>query len=154
MSALAKIADLVVIKDGSEADGSTANTLQVKVTDANGNTLAGQTVSVLAGNSATVTPTVTTKPDGTVEISVTSQTAGISAVTASINSSSQSRNVTFIADVRTAKIADLVVIKDDSVADGAMANMLRAKSPMRSVMRLPGRRSACWRATAQQLLRR
>ncbi|HBN6045831.1 TPA: Ig-like domain-containing protein [Escherichia coli] len=123
----AKIADLVVIKDGSEADGSTANTLQVKVTDANGNTLAGQTVSVLAGNSATVTPTVTTKPDGTVEISVTSQTAGISAVTASINSSSQSRNVTFIADVRTAKIADLVVIKDDSVADGAMANMLRAR---------------------------
>ena len=123
----AQIADLVVIKDGSEADGSTANTLQVKVTDANGNTLAGQTVSVLAGNSATVTPTVTTKPDGTVEISVTSQTAGISAVTASINSSSQSRNVTFIADVRTAKIADLVVIKDDSVADGAMANMLRAR---------------------------
>ncbi|MCE3560020.1 inverse autotransporter adhesin IatC [Escherichia coli] len=123
----AKIADLVVIKDGSEADGSTANTLQVKVTDANGNTLAGQTVSVLAGNSATVTPTVTTKPDGTVEISVTSQTAGISAVTASINSSSQSRNVTFIADVRTAKIADLVVIKDDSVADVAMANMLRAR---------------------------
>ncbi len=123
----AKIADLVVIKDGSEADGSTANTLQVKVTDANGNTLAGQTVSVLAGNSATVTPTVTTKPDGTVEISVTSQTAGISAVTASINSSSQSRNVTFIADVRTAKIADPVVIKDDSVADGAMANMLRAR---------------------------
>ncbi len=123
----AKIADLVVIKDGSEADGSTANTLQVKVTDANGNTLAGQTVSVLAGNSATVTPTVTTKPDGTVEISVTSQTAGISAVTASINSSSQSRNVTFVADVRTAQIADLVVIKDDSVADGAMANMLRAR---------------------------
>ncbi|MWS96450.1 hypothetical protein GP929_12305 [Escherichia coli] len=123
----AKIADLVVIKDGSEADGSTANTLRARVTDAFGNTLGGQTVSVLAGNSATVTPTVTTKPDGTVEISVTSQTAGISAVTASINSSSQSRNVTFIADVRTAKIADLVVIKDDSVADGAMANMLRAR---------------------------
>ncbi|HAJ4426330.1 TPA: hypothetical protein HLU69_23200, partial [Escherichia coli] len=120
----AKIADLVVIKDGSEADGSTANTLQVKVTDANGNTLAGQTVSVLAGNSATVTPTVTTKPDGTVEISVTSQTAGISAVTASINSSSQSRDVTFIADVRTAKIAELEVIRDNAVADGSTANTL------------------------------
>ncbi|EFF03208.1 Ig-like domain-containing protein, partial [Escherichia coli] len=122
----AQIAELVVIKDGSEADGATANTLQVKVTDANGNALAGQTVSVLADNGAMVTPTVTTQPDGTVEISVTSQTAGTTAVTASINSSSQSRNVTFIADVRTAKIADLVVIKDDSVADGAMANMLRA----------------------------
>ncbi|ELD0466904.1 Ig-like domain-containing protein [Escherichia coli] len=123
----AKIADLVVIKDGSVADGAMANTLQVKVTDANGNVLAGQTVSVFAGNGATTAPTVTTQPDGTMEISVTSQTAGTSAVTASINSSSQSRDVTFIADVRTAKIADLVVIKDGSVADGAMANMLQVK---------------------------
>uniref|UniRef100_UPI00235E2D62 Ig-like domain-containing protein n=1 Tax=Escherichia coli TaxID=562 RepID=UPI00235E2D62 len=123
----AKIADLVVIKDGSVADGAMANTLQVKVTDAFGNALGGQTVSVTAGNSATVTPTVTTQSDGTVEISVTSQTAGISTVTASINSSSLSRNVTFVADVRTAQIADLVVIKDDSVADGAMANILRAR---------------------------
>ncbi|MEE7346665.1 Ig-like domain-containing protein, partial [Escherichia coli D10:H20] len=123
----AKIADLVVIKDGSEADGSTANTLRVRVTDAFGNTLAGQTVSVMADNGAAVASTMTTKPDGTVEISVTSQTAGISVVTASINNSSQSQNVTFVADVRTAQIADLVVIKDGSVADGAMANMLRAR---------------------------
>ncbi|HBC9810150.1 TPA: inverse autotransporter beta domain-containing protein [Escherichia coli] len=123
----AKIADLVVIKDGSEADGSTANTLRARVTDAFGNALNGQTVSVTAGNGATVTPTVTTQPDGTVEISVTSQTAGTTAVTANINSSSQSRNVTFIADVRTAKIADLVVTRDNSVADGAMANTLQVK---------------------------
>ncbi|ELH4884266.1 inverse autotransporter adhesin EaeX/Air, partial [Escherichia coli] len=123
----AQIAELVVIKDGSEADGATANTLQVKVTDANGNALAGQTVSVLAGNGATVAPTVITEPDGTVEISVTSQTAGISTVTASINSSSLSRDVTFIADVRTAQIAELVVIKDNSVADGATANTLQVK---------------------------
>ncbi|MVY72008.1 Ig-like domain-containing protein, partial [Escherichia coli] len=123
----AKIADLVVIKDGSVADGAMANTLQVKVTDAYGNALGGQTVSVTAGNGATVAPTVTTQPDGTVEISVTSQTAGISTVTASINSSNASRNVTFVADVRTAKIADLVVIKDGSVADGAMANTLQVK---------------------------
>ena len=123
----AKIADLVVIKDGSVADGAMANTLRVKITDAFGNTLAGQTVSVLADNGATTAPTVTTQPDGTVEISVTSQTAGTSAVTASINSSTASRNVTFVADVRTAKIADLVVIKDGSVADGAMANTLRVK---------------------------
>ncbi|WP_343214228.1 Ig-like domain-containing protein [Escherichia coli] len=123
----AQIADLVVTQDNSVADGSTANTLRVRVTDAFGNALAGQTVSVLADNGATVAPTVTTEPDGTVEISVTSQTAGVSAVTASINSSSLSRNVTFIADVRTAQIADLVVIKDDSEADGAMANTLRAR---------------------------
>ncbi|EMP6788920.1 TPA: inverse autotransporter adhesin IatC [Escherichia coli] len=123
----AQIADLVVIKDGSEADGATANTLRARVTDAFGNALAGQTVSVLAGNGATVAPTVITGQDGTVEISVTSQTAGVSAVTATINNSSQSRNVMFIADVRTAQIADLVVIKDDSVADGSTANTLRAR---------------------------
>ncbi|HAY5619878.1 TPA: invasin [Escherichia coli] len=123
----AQVAELVVIKDGSEADGSTANTLRVKVTDAFGNTLAGQTVSVLAGNGATTAPTVTTQPDGTVEISVTSQTAGTSAVTASINNSSLSQSVKFIADVSTAQIASLEVTQDNSVADGAMANTLRVK---------------------------
>ncbi|WP_173675977.1 Ig-like domain-containing protein, partial [Escherichia coli] len=97
----AQVAELVVTQDGSVADGSTANTLRVRVTDAFGNALAGQTVSVLADNGATVAPTVTTQPDGTVEISVTSQTAGVSTVTASINSSSLIRNVTFVADVRT-----------------------------------------------------
>ncbi|ELG84544.1 hypothetical protein A311_04653, partial [Escherichia coli KTE146] len=123
----AKIADLVVSQDNAVADGSTANTLRARVTDAFGNALAGQTVSVMADNSATVSPTVITGPDGTVEISVASQTAGISTVTATINNSTLSQNVTFIADVRTAKIADLVVIKDGSVADGATANTLRVK---------------------------
>ncbi|RUK90578.1 Ig-like domain-containing protein, partial [Shigella boydii] len=123
----AQIAVLEVTQDYAVADGSTANTLRARVTDAFGNALAGQTVSVTAGNGATVSPTVITGPDGTVEISVTSQTAGVSAVTATINNSTASQNVMFIADVRTAKIADLVVIKDDSVADGAMANMLRAR---------------------------
>ncbi|WP_157905599.1 Ig-like domain-containing protein, partial [Escherichia coli] len=98
-----------------------------RVTDAFGNALAGQTVSVLADNGATVASTVTTGPDGTVEISITSQTAGISTVTATINNSTLSQNVTFIADVRTAKIADLVVIKDGSEADGSTANTLRAR---------------------------
>ncbi|HAL6273952.1 TPA: hypothetical protein H6T79_004476, partial [Escherichia coli] len=123
----AQIADLVVIKDDSVADGAMANTLRVRVTDAFGNALAGQTVSVMAGNGATVAPTVITEPDGTVEISVTSQTAGISAVTASINSSSQSRDVTFVADVRTAQIAVLEVTQDYAVADGSTANTLRAR---------------------------
>ncbi|HAM3026049.1 TPA: hypothetical protein IBF89_005166, partial [Escherichia coli] len=114
----AKIADLVVTRDNSVADGAMANTLRARVTDAFGNTLAGQTVSVLADNGATTAPTVITEPDGTVEISVTSQTAGTSVVTASINNSSLSQSVMFIADIRTAQIADLEVIKDGSVADG------------------------------------
>ncbi|MCN2329623.1 hypothetical protein MLY33_25000, partial [Escherichia coli] len=75
-------------------------------------------------NGATTAPTVITEPDGTVEISVTSQTAGTSAVTATINSSSQSRDVTFIGDIRTAQIASLEVAQDNAVADGTMANTL------------------------------
>ncbi|MDZ9244190.1 Ig-like domain-containing protein, partial [Escherichia coli] len=123
----AQIASLEVTQDNAVADGAMANTLRARVTDAFGNALAGQTVSVMAGNGATTAPTVTTQPDGTVEISVTSQTAGISTVTATINNSTLSQNVTFIADVRTAKIADLVVIKDGSEADGSTANTLRVK---------------------------
>ena len=123
----AQVAELVVTQDGSVADGATANTLRARVTDAFGNALAGQTVSVLAGNGATTAPTVTTQPDGTVEISVTSQTAGTSVITASVNNSSQSRNVTFIADVSTAQIADLVVSQDNAVADGATANTLQVR---------------------------
>ncbi|WP_213840235.1 Ig-like domain-containing protein, partial [Escherichia coli] len=57
----------------------------------------------------------------------TSQTAGISAVTVSINNSTLSQNVTFIADVRTAKIAELVVSQDNAVADGSTANTLRVR---------------------------
>ncbi len=92
----AQVAELVVTRDNSVADGAMANMLRARVTDAFGNALAGQTVSVTAGNGATVAPTVITEPDGTVEISVTSQTAGTSTVTASINNSSQSQNVTFV----------------------------------------------------------
>ncbi|MCQ8811440.1 Ig-like domain-containing protein, partial [Escherichia coli] len=98
----AKIADLVVIKYESVADGAMANMLLSRVTDVVGNALAGQTVSVMADNGAAVASTMTTKPDVTVEISVTSQTAGISVFTASIKNSSQRQNVTFVADVRTA----------------------------------------------------
>ncbi|WP_407222734.1 Ig-like domain-containing protein [Escherichia coli] len=83
--------------------------------DAFGNALAGRAVACWR-TTAQRSLTVTTQPDGTVEISVTSQTAGVSAVTATINSDAQSQNVTFIADVRLAKIADLVVIKDGSEA--------------------------------------
>ncbi|MDS1592774.1 Ig-like domain-containing protein, partial [Escherichia coli] len=62
----AQIASLEVTQDNAVADGAMANTLRVRVTDAFGNALAGQTVSVLADNGATVAPTVTTQPDGTV----------------------------------------------------------------------------------------
>ncbi|MFK0531271.1 hypothetical protein ACISSW_29045, partial [Escherichia coli] len=61
------------------------------------------------------------------EISVNRQAAGISAVTVSINNSTLSQNVTFIADVRTAKIAERGVTRENAVADGAKAHTLRGR---------------------------
>ncbi|MCZ5660439.1 hypothetical protein O5623_17375 [Escherichia coli] len=125
------------------------------MTDAFGNALAGQTVSVLAeqrcngrfdGNHKAG------RHGGKSVLPV--RRRGVGAVTVSINNSSQSRNVTFIADVGTAQIAELVVVKDGSEADGSTANTLRVRVTDALVMRLAVRRSACWRVTAQRLPRR
>ena len=105
-------------RDGSVADGAMANMLRARVTDAFGNALAGQTVSVLADNGATVCPDGHHGPDGTVEISVTSQTAGRTSQPVRRRGGHRQHQqqqpeperLTFIADVRTAQIADLVVI--------------------------------------------
>ena len=86
-----------------------ANTLRVKVTDATVIRLPGRRSACWRTTAQRLAPTVITEPDGMVEISVTSQTAGTSAVTASINNSSLSRNVKFIADVRHGADRDLEV---------------------------------------------
>ncbi|MCW3210432.1 hypothetical protein NWE48_23635 [Escherichia coli] len=54
------------------------------------------------------------EPDGTVGDQCHQPDGGDRNVSASINNSSLSRDVTFVADVRTAQITDLVVIKDGS----------------------------------------
>ncbi|WP_433993939.1 Ig-like domain-containing protein, partial [Escherichia coli] len=102
-----QVAELVVSQESAGADGATANTRRARGTDALGNRLAGQTVSVWADNGATTAPTVTTEPDGTVELAVTSQPAGTSTVTASVYNSTQRRNVTLLPGVRTAQPADV-----------------------------------------------
>ncbi|MGP0800911.1 hypothetical protein ACAF96_26895, partial [Escherichia coli] len=58
-------------------------------------------------------------------ISFTKRTAGTSTVAASIDNSSQSRDGTVIADVRTAQIAILEVTQDNSVATGTTSHTPR-----------------------------
>ncbi|MCW3210428.1 Ig-like domain-containing protein [Escherichia coli] len=94
--------------------------LQVKVTRSVSQR--GQTVSVLAGNGATTASTVTTQPDGLVEISVTSQTAGTSVVTAGISNGSQSRNDIYRRCQDGEDHSIWRVGKDGSEADGSTAN--------------------------------
>ncbi|HCC5837398.1 TPA: Ig-like domain-containing protein, partial [Citrobacter farmeri] len=126
----AQIADgaLERVINGALADGSTPNSVKATVTDANGNILAGQSVSFSADNGATIAASGTTGDDGTVTMTLTSRVVGDSTVTASINNSSESVEVTFVADTDTAQIAAgaLEVVDTGARADGETTNRVKA----------------------------
>ncbi|MDB2168786.1 Ig-like domain-containing protein, partial [Citrobacter farmeri] len=126
----AQIADgaLERVINGALADGSTPNSVKATVTDANGNILAGQSVSFSADNGATIAASGTTGSDGTVTMTLTSRVVGDSTVTASINNSSESVEVTFVADTGTAQIAAgaLEVVDTGAWADGETTNRVKA----------------------------
>ena len=126
----AQIADgaLERVINGALADGSTPNSVKATVTDANGNILAGQSVSFSADNGATIAASGTTGSDGTVTMTLTSRVVGDSTVTASINNSSESVEVTFVADTGTAQIAAgaLEVVDTGARADGETTNRVKA----------------------------
>ncbi|MGL4757114.1 MAG: Ig-like domain-containing protein, partial [Aeromonadaceae bacterium] len=122
----AQVADgsLSVVANNAVANGVSANKVQITVTDANGNALSGQTVTLSASNSAAIAATAVTAADGTVQVPVTSLKAGDSTVTASVNGSSQTVTVTFVADDNTSQIASgaLTVTADNAVANGSAGN--------------------------------
>ncbi|WDH22094.1 Ig-like domain-containing protein [Pseudomonas chlororaphis] len=120
---------LVMITDKQLANGTAQNVVQVKVTDASGNPVANQVVGFAATNGATIAASGTTNAAGIVEMPLTSTTAGISAVTASVGSSTQSVNSTFIADAGSAEIASgaLVMITDKQLANGTAQNVVQVK---------------------------
>ncbi len=103
--------------------------MQATVTDARGNTVAGQMVSFSASNGAIITTVIeTTGADGIATATLTSSTAGISSVTATVNGKSQTVDVNFKADESTAEItaANLTVTTDNAVADGTATNAVQA----------------------------
>ncbi|WP_420809758.1 Ig-like domain-containing protein, partial [Entomohabitans teleogrylli] len=97
---------LTVETDNAQANGSATNSVKAVVTDAQGNALANQSVSFSADNGATIAASGVTGEDGSVVMTLTNTTAGISAVTATISGSSQSVSVTFVADSGTAQLAE------------------------------------------------
>ncbi|XTZ39993.1 Ig-like domain-containing protein [Salmonella enterica] len=122
----AQIATLVVVKDNAKANGTDTNSVKATVTDANGNIVAGRTVSFTADNGATIATSGTTDAKGEVTITLISTRAGQSNVTASINGSNQSQAVNFVADNSTAQVATLVVVKDNATANGTDTNSVKA----------------------------
>jgi adhesin/invasin len=117
---------MTVTKDNAPANGTDNNSVQLTVTDANGNPLSGQTVSFTADNGATIAATADTGSDGTLTLPITSKVAGSSKITASINGSSQSVTVTFRADTATATVSALTVDGDNALANGTATNSVKA----------------------------
>ncbi|EEF4509529.1 hypothetical protein FWL67_21650, partial [Salmonella enterica] len=117
-----------VTGDNAPADGVSKIDVAYTVTDANGNPLANQTVTITTTNGAQPgTFTVTTDSNGVARVSVTNTTAGATTVTASTNGQTQSAGVTFVADVTTATITtgNLKIVTDNATADGLVTNSVK-----------------------------
>ncbi|MGP3590474.1 Ig-like domain-containing protein, partial [Vagococcus sp. WN89Y] len=120
--------DLLVVSNNALANGSASNSVKATVRDEHGNILSGQKVSFTADNSATIAASGTTGSDGSVTVTLTSKKAGQSKVTATINGSSQSQTLTFVANAGTARIisGDLAVVSNNALANGSAANSVKA----------------------------
>ncbi|TKI04848.1 beta strand repeat-containing protein, partial [Martelella alba] len=131
-TATAHIAEgnLTVTANNALANGTAANAVRAVVTDAQGNLLAGQTVTFTATNGAIITTVIgVTGADGVATATLTNTTAGVSAVTATLsNSNNRTVDTTFVADAGTAQIADgnLTVTANNALANGTAANAVRA----------------------------
>ncbi|MFW5401738.1 Ig-like domain-containing protein [Yersinia sp. 1252 StPb PI] len=117
---------------GIMADGSQTHSVRARVSDANGNPLANQTVTFTASNGATLVPSVTvTDSDGYIPMALTSIRAGVITVTASLSgSNSKTVDVTFTADTSSARIATLTettAANNGIVADGSQTHSVRAR---------------------------
>ncbi|WP_213990737.1 Ig-like domain-containing protein [Sodalis sp. dw_96] len=118
---------LSVVHTGMVADGIATNEVSALVTDANGNPLSGQTVAFTASNGTVTSVINPTGADGIATANITSKTAGPSTVTATLtNGGNQAKEVTFIADVATARIT-LSVVNSGATADGIQRNEVRAE---------------------------
>ncbi|EAQ4906537.1 hypothetical protein FCJ48_18970, partial [Salmonella enterica] len=126
----ATVSTLTIDKDGSAADGKTANSATATVVDANGNPLAGQTVTWSA-DKATVKfgASGTTGADGKVSVDFTDtvvETVNVT-VTLTSNGSSKTASASFITDPAGIVITEITLPVDRSLANGTEANQVAVK---------------------------
>jgi adhesin/invasin len=131
--------DLSVLPDISVADGKTAKTVSAKVTDAQGNPVPDVLVTFSADNHASVAQkAVKADAQGRASTQLTSVTAGIARVTASVNQTPTVRDTTFIGDGTTALVAAVRAGQAAGVADGKTAAVFRALIKDQNGNPLPG----------------
>ncbi|MFS9381068.1 Ig-like domain-containing protein [Citrobacter sp. ANG330] len=127
-SSTAGVGELTVISNDAVADGVTADELRVLVKDGNGNVVPAVNVTLSADTGVTLSETkVTTGADGTATFKATSKQMGTFTVTATVNQQSQSKDIEFVADGSTAKVASLTAAPAENVsADGTTTSVLTA----------------------------
>ncbi|CNJ04137.1 Ig-like domain-containing protein [Yersinia frederiksenii] len=119
---------LTITSDNALANGSATNGVKAVVTDSTGNLVPNQVVTFSANNGAVIAANGTTSADGSVTLPLTNTVAGVTRVTATINGSSQSVDVTFIPDGGTATILSgaLTITSDNALANGSATNSVKA----------------------------
>jgi adhesin/invasin len=127
-TASAAISAITVSENNQLADGSAQNKVDVTVEDAHHNPVPNIAVTFTTNHGSSPTTLVMpTRSDGTVQLSLTNTTAGLSTVTAEVNGHTQSADTTFIADNATADIKDsnIQLQTTGSPADGTTSNIVR-----------------------------
>ena len=123
----ATISTVTTTADGALADGSTTNTLQATIKDANGNAVAGETVTFVQPTNITFSATTcVTDASGLCSITATSTTAGnyTSAVSISDGTLSDSpASFGFVADAVDARTSSVSATPTSVVADGTTSTV-------------------------------
>lgn len=117
------------VTSGAKADGKLTNSVQVIVTDAQGNLVPGVSVSFVADNAAVkfAESASTTDTNGVASTTMTSTLAGQFKITATVGNVSRNMDTTFIADISTAQIiADNLTVGTGALADGIDKNTVQA----------------------------
>ncbi len=123
-------AGLSTVADNAIANGTATDSVKAIVTDTNGNPVSGQVVNFSANNGATILATGTTGVDGSVTVTLTSLKAGTSTVTASLNGSTATTPVQFVANSGSASLtnsgAGLSTVADNAIANGTATDSVKA----------------------------
>ncbi|WP_198138748.1 Ig-like domain-containing protein [Erwinia typographi] len=124
----AELAELTVVVNNAVANGKAANKAKVIIADYYGNPISNAVVSFSVDGAATLSSqSVVTDDNGSATVDISSKLAGNNTLTASASGMSKSAALTFIADIRTAKIDDLYATPATELkADGADTTILTA----------------------------
>ncbi|WP_392563857.1 Ig-like domain-containing protein [Orbus wheelerorum] len=125
------VGNLTVETDNAIADGQATNSVKVKITDENDNPLPGELVTLTAkiyNGTVNVGNIAKTDANGEVVVTLTSTTAGLSDVTASITNdqnitSNQVKTVKFVANTST-KHLTISATGNNAIANGTETNVV------------------------------